>query len=54
MYAAAATLIEFFFAQNQNIMPESTPAQVTQWLTNHRLTAYLTTFAHFSGADIMR
>ncbi|XP_034479224.1 upstream-binding protein 1 isoform X2 [Drosophila innubila] len=39
---------------NQNIMPESTPAQVTQWLTNHRLTAYLTTFAHFSGADIMR
>ncbi|KAH8356703.1 hypothetical protein KR200_004703 [Drosophila serrata] len=39
---------------NQNIMPESTPAQVTQWLTNHRLTAYLSTFAHFSGADIMR
>ncbi|KAL7737667.1 hypothetical protein ACLKA6_006071 [Drosophila palustris] len=39
---------------NQNIMPESTPAQVTQWLTNHRLTAYLNTFAHFSGADIMR
>ncbi|KAH8299788.1 hypothetical protein KR044_005947 [Drosophila immigrans] len=38
----------------QNIMPESTPAQVTQWLTHHRLTAYLTTFAHFSGADIMR
>ncbi|KRF80151.1 probable basic-leucine zipper transcription factor F isoform X2 [Drosophila virilis] len=37
-----------------NIMPESTPAQVTQWLTNHRLTAYVTTFAHFSGADIMR
>ncbi|XP_034122289.1 hybrid signal transduction histidine kinase A isoform X5 [Drosophila guanche] len=40
--------------QNQNIMPESTPSQVTQWLTNHRLTAYLSTFAHFSGADIMR
>ncbi|KAH8400763.1 hypothetical protein KR009_000775 [Drosophila setifemur] len=39
---------------NQNIMPESTPSQVTQWLTNHRLTAYLSTFAHFSGADIMR
>ncbi|XP_068147743.1 putative uncharacterized protein DDB_G0282129 isoform X1 [Drosophila tropicalis] len=40
--------------QNQNIMPDSTPAQVTQWLTQHRLTAYLTTFAHFSGSDIMR
>ncbi|XP_017000223.2 upstream-binding protein 1 isoform X3 [Drosophila takahashii] len=39
---------------NQNIMPESTPSQVTQWLTNHRLTSYLSTFAHFSGADIMR
>ncbi|XP_032586564.1 upstream-binding protein 1 isoform X1 [Drosophila mojavensis] len=39
---------------NQNIMPESTPAQVTQWLTHHRLTAYLNTFTHFSGADIMR
>ncbi|XP_060660619.1 putative uncharacterized protein DDB_G0277255 [Drosophila nasuta] len=39
---------------NQNIMPESMPAQVTQWLTQHRLTAYLTTFAHFSGADILR
>ncbi|EDW02030.1 GH21767 [Drosophila grimshawi] len=39
---------------NQNIMPDSTPAQVTQWLTNHRLTAYLATFTHFSGADIMR
>ncbi|KAM7344722.1 transcription factor CP2 like gemini [Cochliomyia hominivorax] len=36
------------------IMPESTPAQVTQWLTYHRLTTYLSTFAHFSGADIMR
>ncbi|XP_017087290.1 upstream-binding protein 1 isoform X4 [Drosophila bipectinata] len=39
---------------NQNIMPESTPSQVTQWLTNHRLTAYLSTFAQFSGSDIMR
>ncbi|KMY92695.1 upstream-binding protein 1 isoform X1 [Drosophila simulans] len=39
---------------SQNIMPESTPSQVTQWLTNHRLTAYLSTFAQFSGADIMR
>ncbi|XP_017066532.2 homeobox protein 5 isoform X1 [Drosophila eugracilis] len=39
---------------NQNIMPESTPSQVTQWLTNNRLTTYLSTFAHFSGADIMR
>ncbi|XP_016971478.1 upstream-binding protein 1 isoform X2 [Drosophila rhopaloa] len=39
---------------SQNIMPESTPSQVTQWLTNHRLTSYLSTFAHFSGADIMR
>ncbi|XP_013113639.2 uncharacterized protein LOC106091612 isoform X1 [Stomoxys calcitrans] len=37
-----------------NIMPESTPVQVTQWLTYHRLTAYLSTFAQFSGADIMR
>ncbi|XP_065370405.1 transcription factor CP2 isoform X2 [Calliphora vicina] len=36
------------------IMPESTPAQVTHWLTYHRLTSYLSTFAHFSGADIMR
>ncbi|XP_061396363.1 upstream-binding protein 1-like [Musca vetustissima] len=36
------------------IMPESTPVQVTQWLTYHRLTAYLSTFAQFSGADIMR
>jgi len=35
-------------------MPESTPSQVTQWLTNHRLTSYLSTFTHFSGADIMR
>uniref|UniRef100_T1PE76 SAM domain-containing protein n=1 Tax=Musca domestica TaxID=7370 RepID=T1PE76_MUSDO len=36
------------------IMPDSTPVQVTQWLTYHRLTAYLSTFAQFSGADIMR
>ncbi|XP_075168076.1 transcription factor CP2 like gemini isoform X2 [Haematobia irritans] len=36
------------------IMPESTPVQVTQWLTYHRLTSYLSTFAQFSGADIMR
>ncbi|XP_037942298.1 upstream-binding protein 1-like isoform X2 [Teleopsis dalmanni] len=37
-----------------NITPETTPVQVTQWLTNHRLTAYLTTFTHFSGSDILR
>ncbi|XP_030388317.1 upstream-binding protein 1 [Scaptodrosophila lebanonensis] len=39
---------------NVNIMPDSTPAQVTQWLTQNRLTAYLTTFSQFSGADILR
>lgn len=42
------------YSNNINIMPESSPAQVIQWLTDHRLTAYLSTFAHFSGADIMR
>ncbi|KAL9916366.1 upstream-binding protein 1 isoform X3 [Glossina fuscipes] len=42
------------YSNNINIMPESSPAQVIQWLTDHRLSAYLSTFAHFSGADIMR
>ncbi|XP_036330282.1 uncharacterized protein DDB_G0283357 isoform X2 [Rhagoletis pomonella] len=37
-----------------NILPESTPSQVAQWLNHHRLTSYLSTFAHFSGSDIMR
>lgn len=37
-----------------NILPESTPSQVAQWLSHHRLTTYLSTFAHFSGSDIMR
>ncbi|XP_055847759.1 putative uncharacterized protein DDB_G0286901 isoform X2 [Episyrphus balteatus] len=40
--------------QSPNIMAESTPAQVTQWLTYHRLTTYVSTFAHFSGSDILR
>ncbi|XP_049308822.1 putative uncharacterized protein DDB_G0282133 isoform X1 [Bactrocera dorsalis] len=37
-----------------NILPESSPSQVAQWLSHHRLTSYLSTFSHFSGADIMR
>ncbi|XP_036231832.1 upstream-binding protein 1 isoform X5 [Bactrocera oleae] len=37
-----------------NILPESSPSQVAQWLSHHRLTSYLSTFAHFSGSDIMR
>lgn len=40
--------------QDMNLMPESTPNHVTKWLNFHRLTAYVTTFAQFSGADIMR
>ncbi|KAH8272898.1 hypothetical protein KR018_008412 [Drosophila ironensis] len=51
---AQRQLILCFPLQNQNIMPDSTPSQVTQWLTHHRLTAYLSTFAQFSGSDIMR
>ena len=47
-------IIFISFKNSITIMPESTPAQVTQWLTYHRLTTYLSTFAHFSGADIMR
>ncbi|XP_012157720.1 transcription factor CP2-like protein 1 isoform X2 [Ceratitis capitata] len=39
---------------NTNISPESTPSQVAQWLNNHRLTSYLSTFAHFSGSDVLR
>uniref|UniRef100_A0A0K8VTH7 Upstream-binding protein 1 n=2 Tax=Bactrocera latifrons TaxID=174628 RepID=A0A0K8VTH7_BACLA len=37
-----------------NILPESSPSQVSQWLSHHRLTSYLSTFLHFSGSDIMR
>jgi len=37
-----------------NIMPDSTSTQVAHWLTTNRLTSYLSTFAHFSGSDIMR
>lgn len=36
------------------ISKDSTPNQVSQWLTFHRLTAYVATFTHFSGSDILR
>lgn len=55
--ANAVIKLSFFFPvllQVMNIMPDATPAQVTQWLTYHRLTSYITTFAHFSGADVLR
>ncbi|XP_067629478.1 uncharacterized protein gem isoform X2 [Eurosta solidaginis] len=37
-----------------NILPESSPSQVAQWLSHNRLTSYLSTFVHFSGSDILR
>ncbi|XP_055373957.1 transcription factor CP2 isoform X2 [Condylostylus longicornis] len=36
------------------ISKDSSPIQVSQWLTYHRLNAYLNTFAQFSGSDILR
>ncbi|CAD7077968.1 unnamed protein product [Hermetia illucens] len=36
------------------ITKDSSPCQVSQWLTFYRLTAYVSTFTHFSGSDILR
>lgn len=36
------------------ITKDSTPAQLAQWLTYHRLNIYSSTFTHFSGSDMLR
>ncbi|XP_070501340.1 transcription factor CP2-like protein 1 isoform X2 [Chironomus tepperi] len=36
------------------ITKESTPSQLTQWLTFHRLTSYANIFGSFSGCDLLR
>lgn len=36
------------------ITKDSTPHHLTQWLASHRLSAYTSTFSHFSGCDLLR
>lgn len=36
------------------IAKDSTPHHLTQWLAYHRLSAYASTFSHFSGCDLLR
>lgn len=36
------------------ITKDSTQTQLTQWMTYHRLTSYLTLFSNFTGADLLR
>lgn len=36
------------------ITKDSTPVQLTQWLNNYRLGQHATTFASFSGSDLLR
>lgn len=36
------------------ITKDSTPAQLLQWLNNYRLGQHVSTFASFSGADLLR
>lgn len=38
----------------RQITKDSTPAQLGQWLAYHRLSVHNTTFAHFSGSDMLR
>lgn len=49
--------------QNQNVEMEefipyiskdTTPNQLSQWMSYHRLSSYLSTFAQFSGSDLLR
>lgn len=37
-----------------SISKDSTPIVLAQWLNVHRLGQYASTFAHFSGADLLR
>lgn len=36
------------------ITKDMAPQQLSQWLSFHRLTAYASTFSHFSGSDLLR
>lgn len=40
--------------QNIQITKDTTPQQLAQWINYHRLSNHLSTFAHFSGADLLR
>lgn len=42
------------FSNVGKISKESTPAQLVQWLNVNRLNQYATTFASFSGSDLLR
>ncbi|KAJ6641346.1 Upstream-binding protein 1 [Pseudolycoriella hygida] len=37
-----------------NITIDSSPVVLTQWMTHHRLNQHASTFAHYSGADLLR
>lgn len=37
-----------------NISIDSSPAVLAQWMTYHRLNQHISTFAHYSGADLLR
>lgn len=41
-------------AQILVINKDMTPSQLVQWINHHRLGQHMTTFAHFSGADLLR
>lgn len=40
--------------QNIQITKETTPQQLAQWINFHRLSGHMSTFSHFSGADLLR
>lgn len=48
------TLLLFVPFQTPNISIDSSPAVLAQWMTYHRLNQHISTFAHYSGADLLR
>lgn len=42
------------FVQSLVISKDMTPSQLVQWINQHRLGQHMATFAHFSGADLLR
>lgn len=48
-------LISFCFQQqNIQVTKDTSPQHLNQWINYHRLSSHLSTFAHFSGADLLR
>lgn len=42
------------FINTSHVSKDATPTMLAQWMSSHRLGQYVSTFTHFTGADVLR